>query len=147
LYGPLSSLGVRTEPCPTFQESTLRVSVNVAVLLVPSQVAATPVSEPEMYIELPLRVISCDSPQWLEEAVHEPPELQVIRSGRGPRMQDPAGEHSFICRVSEYVPAMLVLLPLLALLPVLLDPDEPELRTMPVMMAAIATTTAIAPAP
>jgi hypothetical protein len=141
LYGPLSSLGLRTESCPTFQETTLRVSVIVAVLVAPSQVAATPVSDPEMYIEVPLKVISCDSPQWLEEAVHEPPELQVIRSGRGPRIQLLAGEHSFICRVREYVPATLVLPP------GLLDPDELEERTMPVMIIAIATTTAIAPAP
>lgn len=141
LYGPLSSWGVRTESCPTFQETTLRLSVIVAVLVAPSQVPATPVSEPEMYIELPLRVISCDSPQWLEEAVHEPPELQVIRSGRGPRIHSPAGEHSVICRVREYVPAMLVVPP------GPLDPDEPEVRTTPVMSAATATASAMAPAP
>ena len=142
LYGPLNSWGVRTEPCPAFQETTLRVSVNIAVLVVPLQVSpATPVSEPEMDIEVPLKVIACDSPQWLEEAVHEPPELQVIRSGRGPRIHSFAGEHSVICRVREYVPAMLVLPP------GALDPDEPEVRTTPVMRAATATTTAIAPAP
>jgi hypothetical protein len=104
-----------------------------------------------MYIELPLRVIACDSPQWLEEAVHEPLELQVIRSGRGPRIQLLAGEHSVIWRVREYVPAMLVVLPgpldADGLAPGLLDPDEVEARTMPVMSTAIATTTAIAPAP
>jgi hypothetical protein len=65
LYGPLSSLGLRTESLPAVHETTVRFSVIVEFLAAPSQVDATPESTPEMDIVVPLKATGCEFPGLL----------------------------------------------------------------------------------
>jgi hypothetical protein len=72
------------------------------------QVLATPESLPVKDSVVPLKLSLCEAPQRLEEAVHEPPGTQTIRSDSGPRMHWLAGEHSRTCWVILYDPLILV---------------------------------------
>jgi len=86
-------------PGPVFHETTVRLILIVAGLLWPLQARATPSSLPVKDSVVPLKLSRCEAAQWLEEAVHEPPGLQAIRSGRGPETHWSLGEHSFTCGI------------------------------------------------
>ena len=46
------------------------------------QAPTTPTSMPEKEIVVPLKVTTCEDPQWLEEATHEPLAGHLIVIGR-----------------------------------------------------------------
>ncbi len=77
----------------------MRSKVRVAGMGVLLQ-ATTPTSLPEKEIVVPLKVIACEDPQWLEEATHEPVAGQLIFMGRFIAGQvQPAPLQESTCRV------------------------------------------------
>jgi hypothetical protein len=74
--------------------------VIVEIVVTPLQGPITPGSGPVKDIELPLTVSWWVAPQWLEEAVHEPPAWHTSLSGKGSWGHSPGtpGVHALTCR-------------------------------------------------